>query len=119
MPTIIHVGAKGGGNTYSENEQRIGTVLDKPLYRKLILSNQTLNSTSIFDGSTINIDKLINAYGYANRAGTNDSVVIQTQGSQFYVQVYKTGNNIVVEKNNNNITLSNVYVWIEYTKTTD
>lgn len=115
-----------GLHHYSTTEQVIGTWIDgKPLYEKTfqdvlpIIINGTNSSKSI-DVSSLNISKVIN----------NNAMVITSGGNYDLPYSYNDGyggkcyynlnnNSITVIANSGNMSESQFFVTIQYTKTTD
>ena len=106
----------GGGTTYSENEQRIGVFLGKPLYRKVMLVNGKGGVEQI-DTTSLNIENLVciraictDVQGNKLTVPYNNGVATNLFGYIDYLN--KIRFNIPTD-------YKNIYVWIEYTKTTD
>ena len=107
---------RGGGTSYSENEQRIGTFLGKPLYRKVMLVNGKGGVEQI-DTTSLNIENLVcisaictDVQGNKLTVPYNNGVATNLFGYIDYLN--KIRFNIPTD-------YKNIYVWIEYTKTTD
>lgn len=109
-----------GLNGYSTTEQRIGTWIDgKPLYRKVVdcgaLPNNAIKSTA---HGISNLDKIIYLNGIAYNSTTFlpiQWVEIENKGVQMNADY--TNINIITNRNLSNITQT--YITLEYTKTTD
>lgn len=113
----MHYKSHRGGTTYSENEQRIGTFLGKPLYRKVMLVNGQGGVEQI-DTSSLNIENLIGIHAICKDNQGNKLTVPYNNGVATNIFGYidylnKIRLNIPVTG------YTNIYVWIEYTKTTD
>lgn len=108
--------------TYSTNEERIGTWIDgKPIYRKVVAQGKSGSTISI-DVSSLNIETFIKGGGihtfntsgrytfpYAN-GGTTISVEYGSTTKKFSIYSIASGSAYAIY---------NVIAWIEYTKTTD
>ena len=101
----------GGGllNNYSTEEQVIGTWIDgKPIYRRTIEKNVSINAN---DWSTIEIatneDVFINSFAYKR----SNNFVGHFTGTRIY--------NGKLQVIGISITTENLYIVLEYTKTTD
>ena len=112
----MHYKSHRGGTTYSENEQRIGTFLGKPLYRKVMLVNGKGGVEQI-DTTSLNIENLVciraictDVQGNKLTVPYNNGVATNLFGYIDYLN--KIRFNIPTD-------YKNIYVWIEYTKTTD
>lgn len=111
-------------NTYSTNEIRIGTYLDKPLYRMAI------ESTSFANGYNINadkVDKIVNVGGMIRRSDYDIWQFIPSRldnasfSAQFgNLQIYEGYVQVQVSLGTSwSSTMSRIIIYIEYTKTTD
>lgn len=109
-------------NTYSEEEQRIGTWLGKPLYRKVVTATtpSEINvGTDIYNASSLNIDMLVNIKhalkGEWNEFASNDTVF------SFFSRINLSENTrqITCKITDEAYTNKNFYLILEYTKTTD
>lgn len=99
-------------NTYSTDEQRIGTWIDgKPLYR-IVASINLQNYTSWTNLVHIsNLKRVINIYGYLNNVN-----IPRYESPSYFTQFLYENNYIKVMCNGNT---GSGYLVIEYTKTTD
>ena len=114
---------------YSTEEQVIGKWIDgKPLYQKTfpyastITANTTTLITQIADVTDLNIDLLLNAEGYYFSSGGNqkctfNNAVVGTISVVAFVSDDKL--NVGTKRGSGEVTLSNIVVTIQYTKTTD
>ena len=112
-------------NTYSSNEIRIGTWIDgKPLYRKVI----TVPASSLVGGSTLrvahgisNLKYIINAYGTFKRGDGEINLIPNNYTSwESYLYDLDTGGfGVRLSSAQVNKTITEIYVVMEYTKTTD
>jgi hypothetical protein len=103
-----------GVNTYSTNEIRVGTWMNKPLYRKVFIGNI---SSSISHGLT-NVD-FVNSYGYVI-SGTGKFMSLpslRVAYPNYNIGYYVTNQNIVFEKGSE--ASGTATIILEYTKTTD
>lgn len=106
-----------GLNEYSTSEKRIGTWIDnKPLYRKVykITSGISVDTEHKLDVSSLNIDRCIKLEGftYDNYFKHIDLIFYNDDWSYMFLG----GNNIVYKYHWDT---DEVYIIIEYTKTTD
>lgn len=115
----------GGGTTYSENEQRIGTWIDgKPIYRKLLVNNGTVQSgQTLAEVSLPNYDSLVKLYGSCTDSNHANIYPIPSNISgnmihECYIFHDNSNGKYKLSFINSEI-IKNVYLWIEYTKTTD
>lgn len=113
-------------NTYSEDEQVIGTYLGKPLYRKVIeYTAQPSTGDNEFNHGILNIDRIRIVTANVERAdGVTNIAPRYTPGEDFW-QFYfnditktKIGFNIGRNLRSNAFWNKAVFT-IEYTKTTD
>lgn len=114
-------------NTYSTEEVRIGTWIDgKPLYRKVISFSPDTNSNTVSIAHGIsNLGVVIKCYGRFQSYSSNRLIpqLYYTLDPQFAVSPYSiSSTNIEIGygnwfKTSGNVT--NCYIIIEYTKTTD
>lgn len=108
--------------TYSTDEIRIGTWMNKPLYRKVYYVNAFANNSNVYlDINVENVDTVISANGYAKNSSHTETIFLNSSYSN------AIHDSIVLEESSNKIRLHTTsdrsgysgYVWIEYTKTTD
>ena len=101
-------------NTYSTNEIRIGTWMNKTLYRKVFTGNI---SSSISHGLT-NVD-FVNSYGYMTSGGGAFVPLpsVRPTNAGYYIGYYVTNQYIIFDKaaDANGVAT----ITLEYTKTTD
>lgn len=100
---------------YSTEEQRIGTWIDgKPLYRKTIYRGQNLNS---FEHGIKNVDKIIINNDYTFRVhNSGNCISLNASGAGTYTYANQS---TVTINNAAGASPSQVYITLEYTKTTD
>jgi len=101
-------------NTYSTDEIRVGTWMNKPLYRKVFIGNI---SSSISHGLT-NVD-FVNSYGYVI-SGTGNFMPLpslRVAYPDYNIGYYVTNQNIVFEKGSGASGIATIT--LEYTKATD
>lgn len=114
---------------YSTSERRIGTWVDgKPLYRKVILVDnptigtgvQTIATTISGANNITKIEGLMKSSGGFNipfnSIWSND---INARNSLLWVDVTSNTANIKYTINSNWISITNLVIIVEYTKTTD
>lgn len=108
--------------TYSTDEIRVGTWMNKPLYRKVYYVNAFANNSNVYlDINVENVDTVISANGYAKNSSHTETIFLNSSYSNVI------HDSIVWEESSNKIRLHTTsdrsgysgYVWIEYTKTTD
>lgn len=108
--------------TYSTDEIRIGTWMNKPLYRKVYYVNAFANNSNVYlDINVENVDTVISANGYAKNSSHTETIFLNSSYSNAICDA------IVWEDSANKLRLHSTsdrsgysgYVWIEYTKTTD
>ena len=106
-------------NTYSTEEQRIGTWINsKPIYRKVISFNTTsskINAYLTLNTRELNIEWLINAYGPAKQS--DGSTIMLKSDTQAILLTSK--GQLDLYFNNSTAQTFSGYVILEYTKTTD
>ena len=117
-----------GLNTYSTTETRIGTWIDgKPLYRKVInVGNKPTDATINVSNAVSDLDTLVRISGTAYNATFNQYYNIpnthDTIASWFINALIVNKKDLQVRGGigwNNAGGLTNIYVVLEYTKTTD
>lgn len=108
-------------NTYSTNEKVIGAWIDgKPLYRKTINIGVINAGSNSINHNTENIASLIKIYGFGIN-GDNEFIPLpfpNKNGLTYTISMYATLSAIKIDCGTD-ISLSNTYATIEYTKTTD
>lgn len=101
-------------NTYSTDEIRVGTWMNKPLYRKVFIGNV---SSSIEHGLT-NVN-FVNSYGYMTSGGGAFVPLpsVRPTNAGYYIGYYVTNQYIIFDKaaDANGVAT----ITLEYTKTTD
>lgn len=106
---------------YSTEEQRVGTWIGKPLYRKVVYLN-TLPNNAIdvryATGITTNID-VIKMYGKAYNTRNNRTFPLPFVGSNFISWIYDNSTNEILITTTLDRSSLIGYAIIEYTKTTD
>ena len=113
-----------GLNTYSTSEQRIGTYLDKPLYRKTFTGTTSTTISNVMLTSSGDIEKVISAKGYIEQSSTIQLLVGETvyhADSSFtaFTRVININNNLRFDCNYTVFGGKNYEITVEYTKTTD
>lgn len=117
----------GSGNTYSTEEQRIGTWIDgKPIYRKVIpfKFSSSANKLSINHNIT-NLGYAIKAYGFIPGSVENRFIpqFYYNMDTIYSITIYHisstTINIFYGDYAKNNLNTNQCYIIIEYTKTTD
>lgn len=110
-------------NTYSTTEHRIGTYMDKPLYRRLFETDVITSGETIVYTKTVEDIKMINGWFFRDSSGNNFIVPIGSYSSNESTatsRVFSDNTYIKVQANtnfqNNNL---KARIIIEYTKTTD
>ena len=101
-------------DVYSTNEIRVGTWMNKPLYRKVFIGNI---SSSISHGLT-NVD-FVSSYGYVISGSGNFISLpsLRVAYPNYNIGYYVTNQNIVFEKGSD--ANGTATIVLEYTKTTD
>ena len=108
-------------NVYSTSEKRIGTWVDgKPIYRKVVkITNPQTSNTDYVVVSNV-IENLIKLYGYMKASNGAKFPVPQTDSDSTYSVVFMTtGGGLRGRFSYINAAPAEVYVVVEYTKTTD
>ena len=113
-----------GLNTYSTTEQRIGTWLGKPLYRKVFTGTTSTTISNVMLTSSGDIEKVISAKGYIEQSNTVQLLVGETvyhADSSFtaFTRVINVNNNLRLDCNYTVFGGKNYEITVEYTKTTD
>lgn len=106
-------------NTYFTTEQRVGTWIDgKPLYRITLATtspSQVDNWKVLYSG---NVKAIISYGGYmVGSTTTNWAFPLNTTNDNFWFTTQNGG--IRMATNASGYLNKNIYVWFEYTKTTD
>lgn len=106
----------GSENIYSEEETRIGTYLDKPLYRKICKVTRTTSTTAsawnVVASAPSNVERVI----HIEFLRVNDALgTIISQYSRVYDGNIELYNTFAIGAS----AMTNAHIVIEYTKTTD
>ena len=110
---------------YSTEEQVIGNLFGKPLYRKTVNYVNQINSNYWYDIDTIyNVDKVLDIkYSISSSDGSTTSINYVDTGSNvskpLFILMNKTKNVLQVRSTNESWSKPDLIVTIEYTKTTD
>lgn len=114
-------GKLAAGQVYSTEEVRIGTWMGKPLYRKVFIGVITAldELISIADASGLNIELMTDARAAISSTDAFTVFPAPYTSSYAFVTVLKETRMLCVKTNNNTFLDRNVYVTIEYIKTTD
>lgn len=112
---------------YSTTEHVVGTWIDgKPIYEKTIeVTSYTVNTNIYVPHGISNIDALINMNGRCKRNGTYIALpFVFTKASGIYdwsIDIYDCTDSsfILFVGSNNSTNLTDIYVTLQYTKTTD
>lgn len=106
--------------TYSEEEQVIGTWLGKPLYRKVVNTGALLNNeVKRINHNIANIDKIIKLHGYAYDGATFHPLPYTHISPTSSEGLYATKETISITTGIDRTTFAESCVVLEYTKTTD
>lgn len=110
----------GNNNTYSTDEQVIGTYMDKPLYRKIIVvDNPPKNTDNYLSFSSLSIEKITSIGGMAY-VGTEMSFPVNFWAANTaYVMAHPDYTNSAIKYKNVNWSFTKIEFILEYTKTTD
>lgn len=107
---------------YSEEEREIGVWIDgKPLYEKTINVGTITTSTTVAHGID-NLDTIIDYSGFGKYAGTDKTVMpFQNPASSygFGINTYDGTNLVVAKADSLGSNVSDCYMTLRYTKTTD
>lgn len=112
-------------NNFSTDEKVIGTWIDgKPLYQKTVSTGALPNSTvKAVAHNVSNVDKVCDIFGFVSTGdqyGTNYPLLFRGNGSfNDGINLYSDRNNIIIYTNKNYSNMSESYVTLQYTKTTD
>ena len=114
---------KGGSTNYSTEEQVVGTWIDgKPVYQKTLQTGaiQSGQAKNVLSDSTI--DSVIDIWGFGIQE--NSSIIIpvpRAGGTSGVVAIgwFFNAGNLKIELSNNQIAISNSFITLQYTKTTD
>ena len=107
---------------YSEEEKIIGTWFGKPLYQKTIYYPTADGQKFVPNHSIENFEGIIDAYGRFTRVSTGLQCLIPMGYATWEVDVYDfTATTYVLKWSDNQWAqgVSDIYVTLEYTKTTD
>lgn len=111
-------GGSNGGEVYSTDEVRIGTWIDgKPIYRRVLEANLSVNSSSSYKNLCVikNLGRLIRAYGYGK---SSDGIYINCN-SDATALAYLSNETVRLYVSSSTRFVSDGYIVLEYTKTTD
>ena len=120
--------ARGNWVEYSTTEQRVGTWIDgKPIYQKTINYGSTVSvgttekQTELADLTSLGIDTLVDMWGKFFSSGGSMIKVFNSSPSAMTVELYVSSNKLYLQsvRGSSTVTLSEIYVTIQYTKTTD
>ena len=108
---------------YSTTERRIGTWIDgKPVYRKVVNTGALPNTTTknIAHGIS-NVKRFIHIYGYAYTPNNECYPLpwIHYMDVSYQTNVYTNNTNICIVTGTNRSNITESYVILEYTKSTD
>lgn len=122
----VSSGDSANSNIYSTTETQIGTYLDKPLYRKVIVVEPDVVRTLHGKNQEIahNISNMDEATFYSGRFAKEDGTSWvfgdKSQTSPYTNIRYVGSTNIVIDMPTGDTwNMSTLYVIVEYTKTTD
>lgn len=110
--------------TYSTSEQRIGTWLGKPLYRRVFTGTTSTTINNYMLTNTNNIAELIGYKGYIEQSSTvqlpiGDSTYHQDSGVTMRTRIINVSNNLRLDCSTADFAGKYFEVAVEYTKTTD
>ena len=119
-----YINELGCYGTYSTSEVRIGTWMNKPLYRKCYSVSSFPNNANSWVATGINnIDEVIYCGGFETNGNERVFLSSAYSSSNFdclvYDHVFTGHNNSIRIHTTSNRSSYSGYVWIEYTKTTD
>lgn len=107
--------------TYSTTEQKVGIWLDdKPVYRKVVANELSMENGTTIDVSTLNIDKIISIKTIEQNTSTSkifDGVLYDNQNLKFSIHYQPNNNKLEAWTVADSIFL--VTIILEYTKTSD
>ena len=110
----------GGMETYSTNEERIGTWTNgKPLYRKMIVNGATYNSgTTTIENLNLSDKYIAKVQGTARHVNGNQwsCYTVPSQSANIFMLYTGSQTNLVMSFSDS---VTDVFIWVEYTKTTD
>ena len=110
----------GANQNYSSVEQRIGTWIGKPLYRKIIDFGSLPNATGSSKPHGIsNVDNFINQKGFCTNGISWLPIPFVSAINTFSDVQLSCDNTAIYIRTNNNMSSYNAYIILEYTKTTD
>ena len=107
---------------YSSEEKIIGTWFDKPLYQRTLYYPSADSQRFIPNHNIENFEGIVNAYGRFTRVSTGLQCLIPMNYTNWESFIYDfTATNYVLNFSNNQWAqgVSDIYVTLEYTKTTD
>jgi hypothetical protein len=107
---------------YSEEEKIIGTWFDKPLYQRTIYYSSVDGQKFVPNHNIENFEGIVNAYGRFTRVSTGLQCLIPMGYATWEVDVYDfTATTYVLKWSDNQWAqgVKDIYVTLEYTKTTD
>lgn len=110
-------------NTYSLEETHIGTWLGKPLYRKVInFGSLPNNGQKNVNHNISNLDLIINLYGFGKRP-TDGTIIplqfVKPDDANGEVGMFANNTEIFVIDAFDRSNITETYIVVEYTKTTD
>lgn len=107
--------------TYSTDEIVVGKWIDgKPLYRKVFQNVSITSSNSdLVDISGLGIQTVVKVYGIIDTSTSNHFPIPLTDSSSNYFVIFTTAGSIRGRAVVGSGTISNCWIAIEYTKTTD
>ena len=113
---------------YSTDEQVVGVWVDnKPIYQKTIKYDTAItvttteNDVTIADLSSLNIDEPVNLWGRFLSSGGSQWSIFNNAASAMTNRMYISNNELHVQskRGSGSVTLTEIVVTIQYTKTTD
>lgn len=108
-------------DNYSTTEEIIGSWLNKPLYRKVLQITPTEQNTTYNHGIS-NLDKVIKVGGTYKRKNQNqrgDLPMLYTNWQIWIYDFLPTNFRLNISTNQWNAGFEYIYIYIEYTKTSD
>lgn len=113
----------GGGLYFSTTEEMVGQWIDgKPLYQKTIETTFTNGTATITDVSALNIDNLVDYFGYYHESGGICGHIPYGEGGTSFVYVLLSANKQTLNWHVGTgswLTNDSAVLTIRYTKTTD
>lgn len=108
-----------GNNTYSIDEQVVGTWFGKPLYRKTFIIDSGISSGMTIQHGISNFDLLVKVEGSFRRTdGKMNGLLIGTSDN-YSVNIYDVTTSQFSLTKGNSISVDYIHVSLYYTKTTD